>query len=270
MDKPSVGRSILITFSTLVAAWLVVPTLIVIPISFTGENSFAFPPQSWSLDYYKNFFTDQRWLNSLFNSLLIALAATAIATVLGTMAAYGLSLATFFRGKQAAHQLFLGPLIMPSIVVAVATYLVFLQWNLVGTLAGFIAIHAILGIPFVVTNVTTALSSFDYNLERASAILGASRFKTFMQVTLPTIRPGIVAGALFAFVISFDEVVVSLFIQSPMLQTLPVRMYTSVAEEVDPTISSASTIVLAVSAPLLLLANTRNKRKTKKSEVSHA
>ncbi|GAA4512482.1 ABC transporter permease [Brevibacterium yomogidense] len=269
MEKPSFGRSFLIAFSALVAAWLVVPTLIVIPISFTGESSFAFPPQSWSLDYYKNFFSDPRWLNSLFNSLLIALVAMTIATVLGTMAAYGLSIATF-RGKPAAHQLFLGPLIMPSIVVAVATYLIFLQWHLVGTLLGFIVIHAILGIPFVVTNVTTALSSFDYNLERAAAILGASRFKTFMQVTLPIIRPGIVAGALFAFVISFDEVVVSLFIQSPMLQTLPVRMYASVAEEVDPTISAASTIVLAVSAPLLLLANTRTKRKTKKSEVSHA
>lgn len=269
MEKRSAGKSLLIAFSALVAAWLIVPTLIVIPISFTGENSFAFPPQSWSLDYYINFFTDPRWLNSLFNSLLIALAAMTIATVLGTMASYGLSIARF-RGKQAAHQLFLGPLIMPSIVVAVATYLVFLQWNLVGTLIGFIVIHAILGIPFVVANVTTALSSFDYNLERASAILGASRFKTFMQVTLPVIRPGIVAGALFAFVISFDEVVVSLFIQSPMLQTLPVRMYASVAEEIDPTISAASTIVLAVSAPLLLLANTRNKRKTKKSEVSHA
>src|SRR5699024_1371588 len=126
--------------------------------------SFAFPPQSWSVDYYENFFTDPRWINSLLNSILIALAAMAIATVLGTMAAYGLSIATF-RGKQAAHQLFMGPLIMPSIVVAVATYLMFLQWNLVGTLLGFIVIHAILGMPFVVTNVTTALSSFDYNLE---------------------------------------------------------------------------------------------------------
>lgn len=268
MDRPSMGRNLLIAFSVLVAAWLVVPTLIVIPISFTGESSFAFPPKSWSLQYYENFFTNPRWVNSLLNSLLIAIASMAIAAVLGTMAAYGLSIARF-KGKQALHQLFLGPLIMPSIVIAVATYLVFLRWNLVGTLIGFIVIHALLGIPFVVTNVTTALSSFDYNLERAAAILGASRFKTFMQVTLPIIRPGIVAGALFAFVISFDEVVVSLFIQSPTLQTLPVRMYASVAEEVDPTISAASTIVLAVSAPLLLLANSRNKRKTKKDEVSH-
>jgi putative spermidine/putrescine transport system permease protein len=253
-------RILLGVFGALVAAWLVVPTLIVIPISFTGENSFAFPPRSWSLDYYVNFFTNPRWLFALLNSLLVACCATVVATVLGTGAAYGLAMSKF-RGKNMLNQMFLGPLIMPSIIIAVATYLVFLKWGLTGTLLGFVLIHALLGIPFVVTNVGTALASFDFNLERAAAILGASRLRTFLQVTFPIIRPGVFSGALFAFVISFDEVVVSLFIQSPFMQTLPVRMYASVAEEIDPTISAASTIVLVVSAPLLILANSRGRKR---------
>lgn len=251
-------RVFLIAVSVLVSAWLIVPTLVVIPVSFTGSNSFAFPPPSWSLDYYARFFGDARWMRSLGASLVIAVTSAACATVLGSMAAYGLSRSAY-RRKDALRQLLLGPLIMPGIVIAVATYLVFLRWGLVGTYTGFILVHTLLAIPFVVVNVGTALEGFDYTLERAAAILGASGPRTFFQVTFPLIRPGIIAGALFAFVISFDEVVVSLFIQSPHIQTLPVRMYVSVAEEVDPTIAAASTIVLAVSAPLLILANLKKR-----------
>lgn len=259
MRTLSATRVALISISVLVAAWLIVPTLVVIPLSFTGSKSFAFPPDAWSLDYYARFFGDARWLKSLSASLIVAVVSAACATVLGSMAAYGLSRSRW-RMKGAAAQLLQGPLVMPGIVIAVATYLVFLQWGLIGTYPGFIIVHTLLAIPFVVVNVTTALESFDFTLERAAAILGASGMRTFLQVTLPLIRPGIIAGALFAFVISFDEVVVSLFVQSPHIQTLPVRMYVSVAEEVDPTIAAASTIVLAVSAPLLMLANVKKRR----------
>lgn len=254
-------RAVLIAFGILTGAWLVVPTLIVIPISFSGEDSFAFPPRSWSLQHYVTFFTESSWLTSLLVSLQLALIVTAVATVLGTMAAFALA-GRKFRGRGAVDALLMAPLIVPGIVVAVAMYAAFLGWGLIGTPAGFIAAHTVLALPFVTVNVTAALAGFDRVLERASASLGAAPWTTFRSVTFPLIRPGVLAGALFAFVTSFDEVVVSLFIQSPTLQTLPVRMFTSVTNEVDPTIAAASTVVLVVSTALLGLATlTRRNRR---------
>ncbi|GAA2433015.1 ABC transporter permease [Actinomadura vinacea] len=253
-------RRALIALGVLVGAWLVVPTLVVIPISFSGQDTFAFPPSSWSLRHYVSFFTEPSWLTSLLVSLQLALIVTAIATVLGTMAAFALA-RTRFPGKGAIDGLFLAPLIVPGIVVAVAMYAAFLGWGLIGTPTGFIIAHTVLALPFVTVNVTAALTGFDGTLEKASASLGATPWTTFRSVTFPLIRPGIMAGALFAFVTSFDEVVVSLFIQSPNLQTLPVRMFTSVTNEVDPTIAAASSVVLVVSTSLLGLAGlTRRKR----------
>ncbi|MCW0214872.1 MAG: ABC transporter permease [Pseudonocardia sp.] len=251
----------LAVFGVLVGLWLVVPTLIVVPISFSGEDSFAFPPSSWSLRHYTTFFTESSWLTSLLVSLQLALIVTVVATVLGTMAAFALA-RTSFVGKGTVDGLFLAPLIVPGIVVAVAMYAAFLGWGLVGTPVGFVAAHSVLALPFVTVNVTAALAGFDRTLERAAAGLGASSFTTFRSVTFPLIRPGILAGALFAFVTSFDEVVVSLFIQSPNLQTLPVRMFNSVTNEVDPTIAAASTVVLVISTALLGLASIsrRNRR----------
>ncbi|MEU6262843.1 ABC transporter permease [Saccharopolyspora shandongensis] len=253
-------RTSLIALGILIGAWLVVPTLIVVPISFSGEDSFAFPPKSWSLQHYATFFTEATWLSSLLVSIQLALIVTAVATVLGTMAAFALA-RTKFIGKGAIDGLFMSPLIVPGIVVAVAMYAAFLGWGLIGTPTGFIVAHTVLALPFVTVNVTASLAGFDRVLERASASLGASPWTTFWSVTFPLIRSGVLAGALFAFVTSFDEVVVSLFIQSPTLQTLPVRMFTSVTNEVDPTIAAASTVVLVVSTALLgLVTITRRNR----------
>lgn len=252
----SVGlRRALIGIGVLVGVWLLVPTLIVIPISFSGNDSFAFPPTSWSLRHYETFFTERTWLTSLLVSVQLAVIVTIIATVLGTAAAFALSRTAFFA-KGAVNALFLAPLIVPGIVVAVALYAAFLQWGLIGTPIGFIAAHTVLAIPFVTVNVTAALAGFDRTLERAAAGLGASAVSTFRRVTLPLILPGVLSGAVFAFVTSFDEVVVSLFVQSPRLQTLPVRMFTSVTNEVDPTVAAASTVVITVTTALLTLAAT--------------
>ncbi|GAA4560607.1 ABC transporter permease [Pseudonocardia xishanensis] len=260
MTGSPVLRRTLAVLGVLVGAWLVVPTLIVIPLSFSGEDSFAFPPRTWGVQHYVTFFTEQSWLTALLVSLQLAVIVTVVATVLGTMAAFALARSTF-RGKGAVDGLFLAPLIVPGIVVAVAMYAAFLGWGLIGTPTGFVVAHTVLALPFVTVNVTAALSGFDRTLERAAASLGASSWATFRTVTLPIIRPGVFAGALFAFVTSFDEVVVSMFIQSPNLQTLPVRMFTSVTNEVDPTIAAASTVVLVVSTALLGLAGiTRRNR----------
>lgn len=254
-------RRTLIAVGVLVGAWLIVPTLIVIPISFSGEDSFAFPPSTWSLRHYVSFFTESSWLTPLLVSLQVALIVTGVATVLGTMAAFALA-RTGLRVKGVLDALFLSPLIVPGIVVAVAIYAAFLGWGLIGTPIGFIVAHTVLALPFVTVNVTAALTGFDRTLERASASLGASPWATFRSITFPLIRPGIVAGALFAFVTSFDEVVVSLFIQSPILQTLPVRMFNSVTNEVDPTIAAASTVVLVVSITLIGIATAARRKRT--------
>lgn len=261
MTGSPVLRRTLAVLGVLVGAWLVVPTLIVVPLSFSGEDSFTFPPRSWGVQHYVTFFTEQSWLTALLVSLQLAVIVTVVATVLGTMAAFALARSRF-RAKGAVDGLFLAPLIVPGIVVAVAMYAAFLGWGLIGTPTGFVVAHTVLALPFVTVNVTAALSGFDRTLERAAASLGASAWATFRSVTLPIIRPGVLAGALFAFVTSFDEVVVSMFIQSPNLQTLPVRMFTSVTNEVDPTIAAASTVVLVVSTALLGLASVtrRNRR----------
>ncbi|WP_218610289.1 ABC transporter permease [Pseudonocardia sp. KRD291] len=255
-------RRILTAFGILVAAWLVVPTLIVVPISFSGQDSFAFPPSSWGLQHYVTFFTEASWLNALLVSLQLAVIVTVVATVLGTAAAFALA-RTSLPGAGAVNGLFLAPLIVPGIVVAIAVYATFLNWGLIGTPTGFVLAHTVLALPFVVVNVGASLRGFDRTLERAAASLGASSWATFRQVTLPVIRPGVASGALFAFVTSFDEVVVSLFIQSPQLQTLPVRMFTSVTNEVDPTIAAASTVVLVVSTVLLGLTGLTRRSKSR-------
>jgi putative spermidine/putrescine transport system permease protein len=253
-------RRILTVFAVFIAIWLVVPVLIVIPISFSGEDSFAFPPSSWGVDHYVTFFTEQSWLTSLLVSIQLAVIVTVIATVLGTMAAFAI-VRTPLRGSGALERFFTAPLIVPGIVVAVALYVVFLQWGLIGTPTGFIAAHTVLALPFVVVNVTNVLRSYDRTLDRAAAMLGASPWTTFRTVTFPIIRPGVLSGALFAFVTSFDEVVVSLFVQSPQLQTLPVRMFTSITNEVDPTIAAASTVVLVVSTLVLGMASLTRRSK---------
>lgn len=248
-------RRVLVGFGILVGAWLLVPTLIVIPISFSGEDSFQFPPSSWSLRHYATFFSEHSWLNALLVSVQLALIVTVVATVLGTAAAFALSRMAG-PGKGVLNALFLAPLIVPGIVVAVAVYAAFLQWGLIGTPAGFIIAHTVLAIPFVTVNVGAALGGFDRTLERAAASLGASSVATFRRVTLPLIMPGVLSGAVFAFVTSFDEVVVSMFVQSPQLQTLPVRMFISVTNEVDPTIAAAATVVITLTTALLTLAAT--------------
>ncbi|MDQ3899323.1 MAG: ABC transporter permease [Actinomycetota bacterium] len=230
-------------FCALVALWLIAPSLIVIPLSFTDAPSFRFPPRGWSTQWYANFFSDPSWTGSLLASVRVGALVAILATCCGTAAAVALSRSRF-RGQQGMRALLLAPMITPAIVLAVGVYAVFLRAGLLGTTIGFVFAHTVLAIPFVVIPVTASLQGFDRRLELASAICGASRWGTFRQVTLPLVAPGVVSGALFAFVTSFDEVVLALFIQSPYLQTLPVRMFSSVTRDTDPTMAAAATMIL--------------------------
>ncbi|WP_193045526.1 ABC transporter permease [Mycolicibacterium baixiangningiae] len=247
-------RAVLLVFCAVVAVWLVAPSLIVIPLSFTDRPSFNFPPTGWSTQWYANFFTDPSWLWSLEASLRVGVLVAIVATVCGTAAAVAFSRTRFF-GDQGVRALLLSPMIVPVIVVAIGIYAIYLRLNLLGTTTGFVVAHSVLALPFVIIPVSASLQGFDRRLEDAAAICGANRWTTFRTVTLPQVAPGVLSGALFAFATSFDEVVLSLFIQSPYLQTLPVRMYASVTRDTDPTIAAAATVILALTTALTILAS---------------
>jgi putative spermidine/putrescine transport system permease protein len=246
-----------------VGLYLILPTLFVVPMSFSSATTFQFPPKGFSLRLYENFFTNPVWLTALRNSVLVGVLAALLATVVGTAAALGLHHVTG-RLARFARTVLMVSMVTPAIVLAVAVYISFLEWQLVGTLAGYTLAHAAIGVPFVLVSVTTALSGFDPKLLRASASLGATPLRTFLHVTMPLISRGIVTGAVFAFVTSFDEVVIALFLRSPTLQTLPVQMYNSVTVEIDPTIAASSSVVVtAVTALCLLLQFVGSRRKSR-------
>jgi len=256
------GRAALWVFCGLVGCWLVAPALIVLPLSLTNQASLVFPPRGWSVRWYVNFFTDSAWISAFWTSVQVALLVTVVATAVGTAAAVGLT-RTRGRALLVANGLILSPMIVPGIVFAIGSYATFLSLHLVGTLGGFVMAHTVLALPFVVIPVAARLRGFDRRLELASASLGAGRWATFQQVTLPLVAPGVLAGALFAFVTSFDEVVVSLFIQSPYLQTLPVKMYSSVSRDTDPTIAAAASMIIVLTTALVLVATYLTARRSR-------
>ena len=242
-----------------VGLYFILPTLVVIPMSFSSSAAFQLVPDGFSLRLYRNLFTNPVWLTSLSHSAVVALLASLLATTVGTAAALGLHRLT---GRLAglARLVLMVSMVTPGIVVAVAVYISFLRWHLVGTLGGYVLAHAALGVPFVLVSVTTALGGVDATLLRASASLGATPLRSFLRVTLPLIRRGVVTGAVFAFVTSFDEVVIALFLRSPTFQTLPVQMYNSVSYEVDPTIAAASSLVVVAVTVLCLLPQLAGRR----------
>ncbi|WP_217136257.1 ABC transporter permease [Leucobacter chinensis] len=246
-------RVVLWLLAGLVALWLVVPTLIVIPLSFTDKASLVFPPTGWSLRWYESFFTNQQWLSALGNSLLLGVLVAVVATVLGLLAAMAMRGMANKKAVTGITAGLLAPMIVPGVVLAIGIYAVFLKLGWVGTLHGFLFAHTVLALPFTVIAITAGFAGFDDRLELAARSLGASPVKTFMKVTLPNIVPGLVSGALFAFVTSFDEVMISLFIKSPYLETLPVLMYASVTRDTDPTLAAAATVILIITTAIVLL-----------------
>lgn len=246
------GRVLLIIVCVLTGLWLVLPTLVAVPVSFTAVRSFALPAQGLSLDWYVNFFTDRRWLGALGTSLLVATLTALVATTVGTLAALGLDRAGF-RGRGVVAAVLLTPAIVPVILVGLGIFYVFLRWNLAGTIAGLVLAHTVIGIPLVVRSVAASLASHDRRLEQAAASLGASPAAVQRQVTFPLILPGVLAGAVFAFITSFDEVVISIFLTSPATQTLPVLMFNAVTRELDPTIAAASSVILVFTTVLIFI-----------------
>ncbi len=262
------GHYSYLTFAGFVLFFLVAPLIVIVPLSFTSSaflnftsEMLALDPDAFSLRWYKMMIGDcsdptittvcsDKWKNGAANSLIIAVFATLFATVLGTLAALGLSRPAMPYTK-AITALLISPMIVPLIITASGMFLFFSPLGLIGTFAGLIMAHTILGIPYVVITVTATLVGFDHSVMRAAASLGGSPVRNFFQIMTPLILPGIISGGLFAFITSFDEVVVMLFIGGPETVTLPKQMWAGIRQEISPTILSVATVLVILSIILL-------------------
>jgi putative spermidine/putrescine transport system permease protein len=233
-----------LTLAGLVALFLLLPIAVVVPMSFSTAISFEFPPPGYSLGYYAKYFTSEEWLQPTLNSLVIALGATALTMLLVVPAAFGY-VRYRFRGKAFVNLLMMGPLIVPHVVSAVAYYGFLGRARLTGTHLGVIVAHGVLAVPVAFLVITATLKGFDRNLERAAMSAGAGPLRTFFYVTLPVLRPGMLVGALFAFLSSFNEAVVVIFIGGREAATLPKKMYESIRLESDPVIAVVSTLLVS-------------------------
>lgn len=246
-------RAGLVAVAALTAIYLVAPVFVVVPTSFNDSSFLEFPPKDLSLRWYESFFTDPAWVNSALNSLQIGMWVTLLSVVLGTAAALAM-----VRGRYplraAVGALLVAPILVPYVILGLAVYALFLELGLTQTILGFVLVHTALAVPFVVINVGSALVSFDERLELAAMNLGASRLTTFLRVTLPNILPSMGAGALFAFITSFDEVVTSIFLAGPDVSTLPVQMWSGVRVQIDPTVAAVSTMLLLITVALFAVA----------------
>lgn len=258
-----IGDWVLYGIVGLVFCFLVAPSLIVIPISFSSSQFMQFPPPGFSPRWYQAYLGNTEWIRATLNSLQIATVASLLATALGILAALGLRHRT--RGQSLVNALLMAPLIVPPIVLAVTFYFFYVPFTkagipLIGSRLGLALAHTVLGIPYVVVTVSAALKGFDVSLERAAQNLGATPFRAFWRVTLPLIRPGVMSGALFAFITSFDELVIAIFLSSTRVRTLPVKMWEGVRFEIDPTLAAVSTLLIAVSVGVLSTAELLRRR----------
>lgn len=231
--------------------FLIAPVLVVLPLAFNADAYFTYPIRRYSLHWFVEFFTDETWRAAVKHSVLIGLAATTIATTLGTLAAVGLTHPKL-PGRGLILAVLISPMVVPVVIVAVGAYFFYSALGLANSLVGLIVAHAALGVPFVVITVGATLAGFDRSLVRAARSLGASPLLAFRRVTLPIIAPGVLSGALFAFATSFDEVVVALFLGGVEQRTIPRQMWTGLREQISPTILAAAVVLVGVSVVMLL------------------
>ncbi|TLP68731.1 ABC transporter permease [Parasedimentitalea maritima] len=237
--------------------FLITPILVVMPLSFNSQDFFTFTPEmlrfdpaGFSLKHYQDFFSNQDWQNALWNSVKIAPMATLLSVTFGTLAAIGLS-QPHVPFRRAIMAVLISPMIVPLIISAAGMYFFYSRIGLQGTYMGVVMAHAVLGIPFVIITVTATLVGFDRSLTRAAANMGAGPVTTFFRVQMPLILPGVISGGLFAFITSFDEVVVVLFVGSAGQKTLPWQMFIGLREQISPTILAVATILVGISVLLL-------------------
>lgn len=249
-----------------VGAWvtllfLVLPALIAIPVSLTPKRFLSMPQGEYSLRHFEKLFTSPEWLSSFWQSGVIAISTSALATCLGTLCAIGLWRVTS-RYSEIVRAFLLLPLIIPQIISAMAFYRLLVPLGLLDSYAGLILAHTILATPLVLITVSASLANFDPKLEQASRNLGASTWTTMRRVILPSIKPGVMAGGLFAFILSWDEIVVTLFISKFNVYTLPRRMWNGIRENTDPTVAAAAVVLIGVTLLAFVVSAILSRRKT--------
>ena len=243
----------------LIFFFLIAPIIVIIPLSFNAgfylsftQKMLSLDPDGFSLQWYRDFWTDQKWIDGIQNSFFIAISAALISTTLGTIAALGLSQPEM-PYRKFFMALLISPMIVPLIVSALGMYFFLVKIGLASTYTGIILSHAVLGTPFVVITVTATLSGFDQSLIRAGLNLGAKPATVFFKIIMPLIMPGVISGALFAFITSFDEVVVINFVGTTVQQTIPQVMFRGLRENISPTILAVATILVMISVALLVV-----------------
>jgi ABC-type spermidine/putrescine transport system permease subunit II len=239
-------------YVVLVCLLLMAPIVIVVILAFSGEGYLQFPPTSFSLRWFVRFLGDPQWQASLWYSLVIGVIACTVATVLGFFAAYAF-VRSDLAGKKLLLSLLLLPIIVPTVITSIAMYFLSARLHLVGNLLWIGICHAVIALPVVLLILLSALQGVDVNLERAALSLGASRARLFLKVVVPLAAPGLISAALFAFLASFDELIISLFLTGVRAQTLPVRIWNSLHMEIEPTIAAVSAFLIGITALVLLL-----------------
>jgi putative spermidine/putrescine transport system permease protein len=234
------------TFIVAIGSFLLLPTVVIIPVSFTSSTVLDFPPVGWSLQWYQSLTSTPVWRDAIATSAKVAASVAVIATVLGTAAAIGL------HKSKATHMLvirvlLLSPLVTPSIVLAIGFFFVYSSWGIAGDFIGLVVAHTVIALPFVVVSVSSALHALNPNWELAAKGLGSGVIRSFLRVTLPVISPGVAAGAIFAFITSWDEVVAAIFLTNSDLRTVPVEVWGQVRANLDPSIAAIGTLLIATS-----------------------
>lgn len=241
---------------------IIAPILVLIPLSFSSQITFTFPPPGYSVKWYEAFFDNSQWMDGLWRSVITALLTAIVATVIGMMASLAVHRLEF-PGKKIFTNLIVAPMVIPVIVVGIAMYHTFSMYKLTNTIPGLVLAHSILALPIVFVTVSASLKGIDRNLELAALSLGSTPIGVFFKITLPLIRSAVIASALFAFITSLDEVVVSIFIAGAQTKTLPIVMWENMRTQVDPTIAAASTLLIIGTVVLFAFQGfTRSKQKT--------
>lgn len=238
----------------LTCAFLLLPILFIAALSFGSSQWLVFPPPSWTFKWYQQLFADPRWLETALTSLKVGVLTMIASVLLGLLASFALVRGRF-PCRELLRGLFLTPMVLPVIVFAVGLYALFLRIGLSGTLVGFVIAHTILAFPFAVISISNSLQAFDTAIENAAILCGASPLEAKIKITLPSIRLGLLSAALFSFLISWDEVVVAIFMASPTLQTLPVRIWGALRQDLSPVIAAVSTVLVLLTLLLMICAS---------------
>ncbi|MDC0610943.1 ABC transporter permease [Vibrio sp.] len=251
-SMPTRIKALLYVSTGSITAILALPIVFIVALSFGSSQWLVFPPPSWTTRWYEEFFADPQWIESSITSLKVACLTAVCSTLIALPASFALVRGKF-KGRDYLYSFFTMPMIVPVVIIGIAMYGVFLSLGMTGTLFAYVVSHIIIAIPFSIISIINSLRLFDKSIEDAAVICGASRLQAIIKITLPVIKPGVISGALFAFLASWDEVVISIMMASPELKTLPVTMWSTLRQDLSPVIAVASTLLIILSIAIMVV-----------------